>query len=157
MRYLLFGLICHHVHYAIGSSAECHTLCTLSSPKQLCMATREAAPLIRGAERQWLLWHYLLQDTHCGQSNFKRSTHLFIWLDLSPCALFDRIFLLRTIKDWGPRLLTLYYYYCKAAFLQNEHAGNCLLLLHVAPPLTFTQTSVPKCCHEQNMPHPSCN
>ena len=137
-----------------------HYIAYSKHPTTIVRGTREAAALTRRAERQWLLLCYLLQDTHCGQSNFKRSTHnevrfCLAWLATMCTLWWD--FLLRTIKDWGPRLLMVYYYYCKATFLQYEHASNCLLLLCVAAPLTFTQTSVPKCCHRQNMPHPSCN
>ena len=73
-----------------------HYIAYSKHPTTIVRGTREAAALTRRAERQWLLLCYLLQDTHCGQSNFKRSTHLFIWLDLPPRALCDGIFY------WGP-------------------------------------------------------
>ena len=46
-------------------------------------------------QRSWETMGYFLQDTHCWQSNFKWLTHNevpFVWLDLPPCALCDRIF-----------------------------------------------------------------
>ena len=45
---------------------------------------------------------------------------MFIWLDLPPCVLCDgNSCMLRAIKDWGPRLLMLYY--CKSTFCIIGH------------------------------------